>query len=113
VEPDVVNISRYSARPGTEAAGWKNKRVSTQVAKERSVRMHELVRQVAKKRNSTWMGWKGEIVIDEVDKAAQGRNYAYKSVILDSSPETAKLGSKLRVEVYGFSSFSLKARVIL
>jgi threonylcarbamoyladenosine tRNA methylthiotransferase CDKAL1 len=113
VEPDIVNISRYSARPGTEAAGWKGKRVNTKVVKERSERMHELVRQIARKRNSFWMGWKGEIVIDEVGKTAQGRNYAYKSVVLDSPPEAAKLGSKLRVEVYGFSSFSLKARVIL
>lgn len=113
VEPDIVNISRYSARPGTEAAGWKGRRVRTDIVKERSERMHALVRQVAKKRNSSWMGWKGEIIIDEIGKAVQGRNYAYKSVVLDLPPEAAKLGLKLRVEVCGFSSFSLKARVIL
>lgn len=109
-EPDVVNISRYSARPGTEAARWKGKRVSTEVAKERSGRLTALVRQVTKKRNSLWMGWEGEVVIDEVGKVAQGRNYAYKPVVL---PGTHSLGVKTRVKVYDFSSFSLKARTIL
>ena len=61
-EPDVVNISRYSARPGTESAKWK--RVGTEVAKSRSERAHALVRAVAKKRNSAWKGWEGDVVID-------------------------------------------------
>ncbi|MER3408177.1 MAG: hypothetical protein C4292_05410, partial [Nitrososphaera sp.] len=43
----------------------------------------------------------------------QGRNYAYKPVMVSDPPADAKLGSKLRVQVYGFSSFSLKARAIL
>jgi MiaB-like tRNA modifying enzyme len=109
-EPDVVNISRYSARPGTEAASWKGKRVKTDVVKERSERMHALVRHIAKKRNSAWMGWKGDIVVDEVGKVVQGRNYAYKPIVVDNLPQDVKLGSKLHVEVRGFSSFALRAR---
>ncbi|WP_148701077.1 tRNA (N(6)-L-threonylcarbamoyladenosine(37)-C(2))-methylthiotransferase [Candidatus Nitrososphaera evergladensis] len=111
-QPDVVNISRYSARPGTESARMKN-RVSSQVAKERSARLTKLVRDIAKKRNASWKGWQGEIVIDELGKVAQGRNYAYKSVVLADKPDNFKLGEKIRVEVYDFSSFSLKARAIL
>ena len=110
-EPDVVNISRYSARPGTESAKWK--RVGTEVAKDRSKRAHTLVREVATKRNAVWNGWEGDVVIDEVNKLMQGRNYAYKSVVISDPPSDAKLGSKLRVRIYGFSSFSLKARAIL
>jgi MiaB-like tRNA modifying enzyme len=111
-EPDIVNISRYSARPGTEAAGWKGKRIKTEIVKERSERMHALVRQIAKKRNSAWMGWKGDIVIDEVGKVVQGRNYAYKPVVVDKPPQDAKLGSRLHVQVHGFSSFALRARIV-
>jgi tRNA A37 methylthiotransferase MiaB len=113
-EPDVVNISRYSARPGTESAKWK--RVGTEVAKDRSERAHLLVRNIAKKRNAAWKGWEGDVVIDEVvvaGKLVQGRNYAYKSVIISDPPADVKLGSKLRTRVYGFSSFSLKAHAIL
>jgi MiaB-like tRNA modifying enzyme len=111
-EPDIVNISRYSARPGTEAAGWKGKRVKTEIVKERSERMHALVRQIAKKRNSAWMGWKGDIVIDEIGKVVQGRNYAYKPVVVDKlTQEDVKLGSRLHVQVHNFSSFVLRARI--
>ena len=34
-EPDTVNISRYAARPKTEASGCKEMKVSSQVSKER------------------------------------------------------------------------------
>jgi MiaB/RimO family radical SAM methylthiotransferase len=81
-EPDIVNISRYGARPGTEAAKWKGMRISSQMAKERSERLHALAKRIAKKRNSLWQGWQGEIIIDEMGKVVQGRNYAYKPVIL-------------------------------
>jgi MiaB-like tRNA modifying enzyme len=111
-EPDVVNISRYSARPGTEAA--KLKKVSSQIAKSRSERATKVVREIAKKRNSLWQGWQGEIIIDELDgKVAQGRNRAYKSVVLAGKPDGYKLGEKIRAQVYDFSSFSLKARAIV
>lgn len=108
-EPDIVNISRYSARPGTEAARSKG-RVKSEVAKERSRQATALARRIAKKRNSAWLGWEGEITVDEVGKVAQGRNYAYKPVVLDGP---AELGAKIRVRVHDFSSFSLKARAIL
>jgi threonylcarbamoyladenosine tRNA methylthiotransferase CDKAL1 len=112
-EPDIVNSSRYGARPGTESAKWKRERVSSQVAKERSGRLHMLARKIAKKRNSLWQGWQGEIIVDEIIcKVAQGRNYAYKPVVLTGSPAQFSLGDQKRVQVYDFSNFSLKGRVI-
>lgn len=110
-QPDIVNISRYGARPGTEAAKWKGMRVSSQVAKERSERLYTLAKRIAKKRNSLWQGWQGEIIIDEIGKVVQGRNYAYKPVVL-LNPDQVLLGDRMRVKVYDFSNFSLKARII-
>lgn len=109
-EPDIVNISRYSARPGTEAASWKGVRTSTKVAKERSERLHAVAREVSRKRNALWAGWQGQITVDEAGKVAQGRNYAYKPVVLAGS--SATLGSKLQVQVIDYTSLSLKARVL-
>jgi MiaB-like tRNA modifying enzyme len=112
-EPDTVNISRYGARPGTESAAWKDDRISSQVAKDRSGRLHALARDIARKRNSLWVGWQGEIIIDEIKNgAAQGRNYAYKSVMLDEK-DPAPLGETKRITVHDFSKFSLKAKTIL
>lgn len=108
-EPDVVNISRYSARPGTEAARSKG-RIRSDIAKDRSRRATALARRIAKKRNSVWQGWEGKIIVDEIGKVVQGRNYAYKPVVLEGA---AELGAKIRVRVHDFSSFSLKARAIL
>jgi MiaB-like tRNA modifying enzyme len=111
-EPDVVNLSRYSARPGTESASWKENRISSHVAKDRSERLHALARDIAQKRNSLWVGWQGEIIIDEIKNGiAQGRNYAYKSVVLDQK-NNAALGQTKRIKVYDFSKFSLKARIL-
>jgi threonylcarbamoyladenosine tRNA methylthiotransferase CDKAL1 len=125
-QPDIVNISRYAARPGTEAYGWKGMRVNSQVSKERSECLHALTRKIAKKRNSIWQDWQGEIVIDEIGKVRQGRNYAYKPVVISSSTTTTTttttaaandrqilLGDKMRVKIYDFSNFSLKAKIIL
>jgi threonylcarbamoyladenosine tRNA methylthiotransferase CDKAL1 len=118
-EPDIVNISRYAARPRTEASGWKELKISSQVAKERSEYLHTLTRRIAKKRNSLWREWQGEIVIDEIGKVIQGRNYAYKPVVITSSPTNAAaadrqilLGDMMSVKICDFSNFSLKANVI-
>jgi threonylcarbamoyladenosine tRNA methylthiotransferase CDKAL1 len=116
-EPDIVNISRYAARPRTEASGWKELKISSQVAKERSECLHTLTRRIAKKRNSLWREWQGEIVIDEIGKVIQGRNYAYKPVVINSSPTNAAdgqilLGDMMSVKIFDFSNFSLKANVI-
>jgi len=110
-EPDIVNISRYGARPGTEAAKWKGMRVSSQIAKDRSERLHILAKRIAMKRNSLWQDWQGEIIIDEMNKVVQGRNHAYKPFVVSDANKTL-LGDRIRIKVYDFSSFSLKARII-
>lgn len=116
-EPDTVNISRYAARPKTEASGWKEMKVSSQVSKERSKYLHTLTRRIAKKRNSLWREWQGEIIIDETGKVMQGRNYAYKPVVISSSTANIAdrqilLGDMVNVKIFDFSNFSLKANVI-
>ncbi len=112
-EPDTVNISRYGARPGTESAGWKEQRVISQVAKARSERLHALAKEIATKRNTIWQGWEGEVTIDEIRKGTpQGRNYAYKPVMLPGNTQIS-IGDSKRVKVFDFSNFSLKARAIL
>lgn len=112
-EPDTVNISRYGARPGTAAAKWKEGRISSQVAKRRSERLHTLAKAIAEKRNSIWMGWEGEVILDEQvrDRIFQGRNFSYKPVLLPAAGDLM-LGQRVRARVYDFSNFSLRAKII-
>ena len=82
IQPDVVNISKFAPRPRTPAA--KMNQLPNQEVKGRSRRMSELVRRVSFQRNRAWVGWEGEVLIDERGKANSwiGRNFAYKPVVI-------------------------------
>jgi MiaB-like tRNA modifying enzyme len=81
LEPDIVNSSKYSPRPGTE--GSKLKRIDQRITTKRSETLHAVIKNITKKRNSKWINWKGSILIDEIDNGKlKGRNQYYKSIIL-------------------------------
>jgi MiaB-like tRNA modifying enzyme len=103
VEPDVVNISRFSARPGTEAS--KMEKVDVKTVKGRTKELHELANEIGYRRNLSWVGWRGEILIDEVkEKGVQGRNFAYKPIFLKHG---LALGSKVNVKTNSVFNHSL------
>ncbi|MFC1769139.1 radical SAM protein, partial [Nanoarchaeota archaeon] len=109
IEFDVLNISKFAPRANTKAA--RMKQLSGEVIKERSRRMTELYLKYAEKRNSNWIGWEGDIVIDEVgkDNTMVGRNYAYKEVVLKSKHS---LGEKVKVKIKKATPFYLGAELI-
>ncbi len=81
---DVVNISKFGAREGTESA--KMKRLGENVINERSRIMHTLAKNLSLEKNKKWIGWRGEILVDEkVSGAFVGRNFAYKPVVIKTS----------------------------
>lgn len=81
VEPDVVNLSRFSKRPGTRAAQLPQ--LPNTVVKERSGILHYLIQELTLHRNRRWIGWRGWALVDEVVEGAfAARNFAYKPVIL-------------------------------
>lgn len=93
--PDIVNLSRYSARPGTKAALMDQVNVSDIV--ERSKKLSEIVSKISQERNQEWIGWKGEVLFDEIsDDTIKGRNYAYKPVFVQ---EKIKIGQRMKVEI--------------
>lgn len=116
-EPDIVNISKYSARPGVLASS--EKKVPSHITKKRTHVLDKLAKEISSARNSQWVGWSGEVIIDEVkDNFIQGRNFAYKPVVV--VPNTNKqanmkdltLGSEIRVSVFKFSNHALWANPI-
>ena len=95
--PDVVNLSRYGRRPGTEAAG--RDQVDPGVVRERSRALHAQIRGMTQRRNEGWIGWRGEVLFDEAaDGGIRGRNAAYKPVLVR---EGAEIGRSAEVEVTG------------
>ena len=116
-KPDIVNASRFSPRPGTLASGFS--RINSSVVTRHTNELHKIIRAVSRERNEIWRQWKGNIVIDEVnDKFIQGRNYAYKPVVLSPLPSSENLarnrilGSILKVKIDDISNFSLKGSIL-
>jgi threonylcarbamoyladenosine tRNA methylthiotransferase CDKAL1 len=93
--PDVINLSRYSARPGTKAS--KMKQLDVAEVRRRSKIIFELAKKIAHERNKEWIGWRGEVLFDEISKGiVKGRNFAYKPVVVG---EKVRLGQRTQVEI--------------
>jgi MiaB-like tRNA modifying enzyme len=106
--PDMINLSRYSARPGTDAA--KMKQIDVSEVKRRSKIVFELAKKIAYERNKEWVGWKGEVLFDEMsDGVIKGRNFAYKPVVI---AEDVKLGEKIKVEIIKATQFGLYGKTL-
>jgi MiaB-like tRNA modifying enzyme len=93
--PDVVNLSRYSQRPGTKAA--EIKQIDVLAVKHRSKEVFDLINRITLENNKEWIGWQGEVLFDEkTDIATRGRNFAYKPVFVD---EQVHVGQKKQVRI--------------
>lgn len=113
VKPDIVNVSKFFARPGTAAADMQKDFVSFQEVKRRSSAVAGLARKIAFERNQRWIGWTGEILVDEVGKVSGslvGRNFAYKPIAIKSVGDL--IGKTLRVKVVKAFSTHLEGEVI-
>ncbi len=102
VKPDIVNVSKFFARPRTAAAEMQEDFVPFQEIKRRSGFVARLAREVAFEKNQRWVGWTGEIFVDEVGKISGswvGRNFAYKPITIRDAADL--LGKTLRVKVVG------------
>ena len=111
--PDVVNVSKFFPRPRTNAAKMQDKFVALSEVKKRSVEAERLVRRIAIEKNMEWIGWRGQVLIDEVGKVVGswiGRNFAYKPIVLKSIENL--LGKTLTVEVAEAFPTFLEGRII-
>ncbi len=102
-KPEVVNLSRYSARPGTEAAEWDQVDVAT--VKQRSKTIFDLTNQISFENNKEWIGWKGNVLFDELtDDGIKGRNFAYKPIFVR---DEVKIGQSHAVKITKATNHSL------
>ena len=110
VHPDIVNVSKFFARPKTAAWEMRSQAIEKSEIKRRSTQAAKLTKQVSLERNQRWIGWTGEILVDEKGKVAGtwvGRNFAYKPIAVKSSDDL--LGKTLQVRVVKVFSTHLSA----
>ncbi|MDI6690576.1 MAG: tRNA (N(6)-L-threonylcarbamoyladenosine(37)-C(2))-methylthiotransferase [Candidatus Bathyarchaeota archaeon] len=109
VKPDIVNVSKFFARPGTVAAKMSDTVPASEI-KCRSAMASELAKAIALERNKRWVGWVGEVLIDEIGKAFGswvGRNFAYKPIVVKS--EDNLFGKAVKAKVVNAFSTHLEA----
>jgi MiaB-like tRNA modifying enzyme len=99
IQPDLLNITRFSAREGTPACELEG-RVEGWKAKERSRAFTKLRSEIGKARNERLIGSTQDILLTEVVKEGTtvGRTSNYKPVVLkDELP----LGTLVRAKISG------------
>ena len=105
--PDVVNLSKYSARPGTEAAEWKQ--IDVVEVKRRSKIIFEQINKISLDNNKKWIGWIGKVLFDEkIDDGIKGRNFAYKPVFVRNAVD---IGQSHIVEITDVTVNSLLGKI--
>lgn len=106
-KPEVVNLSRYSARPGTKAADWDQLDVS--VIKSRSKKIAGIIDKISLECNKDWIGWRGDVLFDEsTDNGIKGRNFAYKPIFVKDG---AILGTTRMVRITGATNHGLTGEI--
>jgi threonylcarbamoyladenosine tRNA methylthiotransferase CDKAL1 len=113
VKPDIVNVSKFFARPKTAAAEMRKDFVSLPDVKRRSSITAKLAMNLAFEKNQRWLGWTGKIIIDEVGKVSGswiGRNFAYKPIVIRS--EDWLLGKTIQVKVTKVFSTHLEGEIV-
>ena len=113
VNPDIVNVSKFFARPRTAAAEMNKDFVPLQEIKRRSSAAAALAKKVSLEKNKRWIGWTGEIIIDEVGKVSGswiGRNFAYKPIAVKSRKKL--LGKVIQVKVVRAFQTHLEGEIV-
>ncbi len=111
VNPDVINISRFWPRPGTEAEKMEGQLPGRDTNK-RSREMRELLKRISRANNETWKGWQGMIIIDEQGNrpgSMIGRNFAYKPVAVKGK---FNLGETIEVKIEKIDTYHLEGRLV-
>lgn len=110
VKPNIVNISKFAKRPNTEA--FRLKSLSSKIVKMRSKKLTKIVKKISLKENKKWLGWKGEVLVDEIGKYKNtfiSRNYCYKPIVIES--EENLLGKFLNVEIIDYKESYLIGKI--
>ncbi len=105
VRPEKINVTRFSKRPGTEAADLKG--LGGTIKKERSKAMSTLKMEVVGEAYESMVGETFEVLVVEAGTgdSVKCRDSAYRQIIVQNATERdVAIGDVLRVEVTGHNT---------
>ncbi len=107
-KPDVINLSRFTKRPGTEAS--KLKSLPNNIIKRRTVELSKLCNAISLEVNKKYIGKREKVLLLEEgrDNTIKGRTQSYKQVVIQSKrlPESL-IGKFADVKIISANSTSL------
>jgi tRNA A37 methylthiotransferase MiaB len=82
IRPDILNITRFSSRPNTQAAALKD--LPDRIKKERSRKMSSLAKKISLEINKEYLGKEEEVLITGIGRNTTllARTKSYKQVVL-------------------------------
>ncbi|MBI4453560.1 tRNA (N(6)-L-threonylcarbamoyladenosine(37)-C(2))-methylthiotransferase [Candidatus Woesearchaeota archaeon] len=114
IKPDVLNRSKYCARPKTVAASLPQ--LPGSLIKDRSRKLSQVFDFIGYEHNKSWLKWQGEILIDEIGKeeteSVVGRNFAYKPVVVENKDGKLKIGDVVKVKIFKVTKYDLRGEII-
>jgi len=107
IQPDIVNITRFSARPGTIAKKMAG-RISTDVAKKRSQKIASLANEISRKKNTEKIGNRYRVLtMEKRQDYMMGRTINYKPVLFKGG----RIGEWVNIEVKEATQTHLVGRI--
>ena len=114
ITPDVLNISRYCPKQKIPAAKKPSLAIELplEIIQHRTKVLMDIFQSISRMQNERWLGWEGEIIIDE--KGIQprqwlGRNSSYKPVLVAGK---FKLGEVVNVKITKVTALELWGEVL-
>jgi len=111
IKPDIVNISKFGARPKTEASRFKQ--LPHDIVNKRCKELVQIVKEISYEKNLNWLDWAGRCLINEKGKKEGswiGRNFAYRPIVVKSDQNL--LGRFVNVEIIEAKSNYLIGRLV-
>ena len=106
---DMAYISKYSPRPGTEAAKIKSS-ITSQEKKRRKKILNEILKLTALKNNKKYIGKTVEVLIDKSEKGFLiGKTRSYKTVKIEGVKK--EIGSFIKAEIIDVTPWGLKGKL--
>ena len=112
VKPDIVNVTRFSPRPGTKADSMENQ-IHSRKKKKRSKELSNLRLKISRDINKRYVGRTEEVLVLEEgkDDTLKARMDNYKVVIIKNN-EKKLLGEKVKVEIVSAEDVYLVGKLI-